>query len=110
MSFKDQLSKDLDDVFFNDTEFTDPATFTGIAGPVLISVYFDEEDDVVFSGRGDLDSDVSASVPSVTCKSADVTDAEHGDTVEVNSTTYYVIDMDPPFNGTRKLYLSKDRP
>lgn len=110
MSLKDQMVSDLDNIFFNDTEFTDSATFTGMFGPIEISVYFDTEDDVVFDGRGDLDSNVSASVPSVTCKSADVADAEYGDSVVVNSITYYVIDIDPPLNGTRKLYLSEDQP
>jgi hypothetical protein len=110
MSLKDHMAADLDNVFFNDTEFTDSATFTGMSGPIEISVYFDTEDDVVFDGRGDLDSNVSASVPSVTCKSADVADAKHGDMIVVNAITYYVIDMDPPVNGTRKLYLSEDQP
>lgn len=104
MSFKDQINQDLD-VFFNDEEFTEIAT---LSNGLSISVYFDEKDDVVFDTG--LDSDVSASVPSATCKSVDVASMRHGDSVVVNSITYYVIDMDPPQNGVRKLYLSKDRP
>ena len=108
MSFKDQLNQDLD-VFFNDSEFTDAALLESGA---VISVYFDEKDDVVFDTGLDtgLDSDVSASVPSVTCKAGDVVSMNHSDVVVVNTKTYYVIDMDPPQNGVRKLYLSEDRP
>ena len=104
MSFKDQLNQDLD-VFFNDAEFTDTAL---LESGDAISVYFDEKDDVVFDTG--LDSDVSASVPSVTCKASDVANMSHGDSLVVNSMTYYVIDMDPPQSGVRKLYLSEDRP
>ena len=106
MNFKDQLAKDLDDVFFNDTEFTDTATLNGSS----LSVYFNEEDDVVFSKASDLDSDVSASIPSVTCKSSDVISAENGDEVIVNNITYFIIDIEPSSGGTRKIYLSEDQP
>lgn len=108
MSFKDQINKDLNNVFFNEDEFSESATFTGSVGPMSILVYFDEKDDVVFDSG--FDSDVSASVPSVTCKSSDVEYAQHGDEISVVGMTYYVIDMDPSVNGTRKLYLSEDRP
>lgn len=108
MNFKDQMNKDLDTVFFNEDEFADSATLTGSLGAVKISVYFDEKDDVVFDSG--LNSDISASVPSVTCKSLDVIDAKHGDEIFVNGMIYYIVDMDPPLNGTRKLYLSEDRP
>jgi len=104
MSFKDQLQQDLD-VFFNDEEFTDKAL---LESGETISVYFDEKDDVVFDSG--LDSDVSASVVSVTCKADDVASLVHGDSVIVNNMTYYIIDMDPPQSGVRKLYLSEDRP
>ena len=103
MSFKDQLQQDLD-VFFNDEEFTDEAL---LESGETVSVYFDEKDDVVFDSG--LDSDVSASVPSITCKADDVSSLVHGDSIIVNNMTYYVIDMDPPQSGVRKLYLSKDR-
>ena len=104
MSFKDQLQQDLD-VFFNDEEFTDKAL---LESGETISVYFDEKDDVVFDSG--LDSDVSASVPSVTCKANDVLSLVFGDSIIVNNMTYYVIDMDPSQSGVRKLYLSEDRP
>lgn len=103
MSFKEQLNQDLD-VFFNDEEFTDSAL---LESGEVISVYFDEKDDVVFDTG--LDSDVSASVPSVTCKAGDVASLSHGESVIVNNMTYYIIDMDPPQSGVRKLYLSEDR-
>ena len=104
MSFKDQLNQDLD-VFFNDDEFTDSAT---LENGLSISVYFDEKDDVVFDTG--LDSDVSASVPSITCKADDVSGLKHGDSLILNAMTYYIIDMDPPQSGVRKIYLSEDRP
>ena len=104
MSFKDQASKDLE-VFFNNEEFAEIGL---LENGLSISVYFDEKDDVVFDTG--LDSDVSVSVPSVTCKSVDVASMSHGDSIVVNNITYYVIDMDPPQNGVRKLYLSEDRP
>ena len=104
MSFKEQLNQDLD-VFFNTDEFADTALLESGA---VVFVYFDEKDDVVFDTG--LDSDVSASVPSVTCKASDVTTMSHGESVIVNNMTYYVIDMDPPQSGVRKLYLSEDRP
>jgi len=104
MSFKDQLNQDLE-VFFNDAEFCDAALLESGA---VVSVYFDEKDDVVFDTG--LDSDVSASVPSITCKADDVKSVDHGDVVVVNTQTYYVIDMDPPQSGVRKMYLSEDRP
>ena len=104
MSFKEQLNQDLD-VFFNTDEFADTALLESGA---VVSVYFDEKDDVVFDTG--LDSDVSASVPSVTCKASDVATMSHGESIIVNNMTYYVIDMDPPQSGVRKLYLSEDRP
>lgn len=104
MSFKDQLNQDLG-VFFNNDEFTESAT---LANGISISVYFDEKDDVVFDTG--LDSDVSASVVSVTCKADDVSDLNHGDSLILNTMTYYIIDMDPPQSGVRKIYLSEDRP
>jgi hypothetical protein len=104
VSFKDQLNQDLG-VFFNNDEFTESAT---LANGISISVYFDEKDDVVFDTG--LDSDVSASVVSVTCKADDVSDLNHGDSLILNTMTYYIIDMDPPQSGVRKIYLSEDRP
>jgi hypothetical protein len=104
MSFKDQLNQDLD-VFFNDAEFADVAV---LENGTSVAVYFDEKDDVVFDAG--LDSDVSASVPSVTCKASDVVDVRHGDALILNNMTYFVIDMDPPQSGVRKIYLSEDRP
>jgi len=103
MNFKDQLNKDLD-VFFNTDEFADTALLESGA---VVSVYFDEKDDVVFDTG--LDSDVSASTPSVTCKASDVANVSNGDSIVVNMKTYYVIDMDPAQSSVRKIYLSEDR-
>jgi len=50
------------------------------------------------------------SVPSVTCKANDVANMSHGDSLILNNMTYFVIEMDPPQSGVRKLYLSEDRP
>lgn len=106
MNFKEQMAKDLDDVFFNTDEFAVLATFRGVE----IAVDFKEKDDVVFDSGQDSLTDISASVPSVLCKSVDVADAQHGEEFMVNNVTYYIIDMDPSADGTRKLYLSEDRP
>ncbi len=103
MPLKDQVQNDLD-IFFNETEFAQSAT---LASGNVISVYFDQKDDVVFDTG--LDSDVSAAVPSITCKESDVASLHHGDSVFVDGKTYYIIDMDPPQSGVRKLYLSEDR-
>lgn len=104
MSFKDQITQDLDNVFFNTDEFAVSATFRSES----IIVDFKEKDDVIFDS--DLGSDVSSSVPTALCKSADVADAEHGDELVIFGVAYYIIDMDPAVDQTRKLYLSKDRP
>lgn len=109
MNFREQMLKDLDDVFFNETEFSVQATYTGALGSAEILVCFDEDDDVVFDSSGDLDTDVSASVPVAICKVSDVSDASHGDTLVIDGVIWYIIDMNPPKDGMRKLYLSKDR-
>lgn len=103
MVFKDQVQNDLD-IFFNETEFAQSAT---LANGSVIPVYFDQKDDVVFDTG--LESDVSASVPSITAKAEDVESLHHGNSIVIDTTTYYIIDMDPPQSGVRKLYLSEDR-
>ncbi len=106
MNFKEQCLADLDAVFFNDTEFTLPATLNGVG----LSVFFDLDRDVMFSGSSGMDTNVAAATPTVTCKRSDAIAAEFGDTVIVNNMTYYIIDIDPPNDGTVKIYLSEDQP
>jgi len=106
MSFKDQLDKDLDLVFFNEYEF-DVIAVLDDGDSKKILVKFDLKEDVVFDTG--FDSDVSSSVPSITCKGKDVTDVKREDQVTVDGEVYFILDMDPAIDGIRVIYLSKDR-
>lgn len=103
MSFKDQLKQDLS-VFFSEEEFAQRAL---LQNGLEILVFFDEKEAVVFDTG--LESDVSASALSVTCRAEDVDGLHYGDSLTLDGVTYYIIDMEPPQSGVRKIYISEDR-
>lgn len=101
--FKEQMDKDLD-VFLNTTEFGTSALYNGIT----IAVDFRSHSDVVFERGGQ--HQVSGSVPACYCKESDIQGIENGDTITIDGTIFYVLDLDKPSGGIQKIYLSEDRP
>lgn len=96
---------DIDD-FFDEDDFAISATYTpsgGLAKSIL-----------VIPDSVPVDSPVSGTVYSnqrktVLCKTSDVEGATEGETLEIDSVTWYVKDVDAnEAEGTTTLMLSKD--
>jgi hypothetical protein len=105
MSFKDQLTADLDAVFFNTEEFADGATLTTGSGASAITTSIS-----VFIDKGYRETQgVENYSISALCKTSDVTAVRPGDTVALAGITYKV--LGPPehsSDGTSTLYLTED--
>lgn len=101
MTFQSQMAADLS-VFFADYGVS--ATYTHAAVPATISVIFDNE--YVPMNLGGVE--VESLGPAATCKSSDVSAAAHGDTLTVDSVTYYIKGIHPDGTGITLLILSKD--
>ncbi len=82
------------------------ATWTPSGGQgKAIHVVF-ENSFIALEGVGDVG--VASSMPTVLCRSSDVEGAARGDAVEVNGTTYNVVESRPDGDGFTLLVLSKD--
>lgn len=81
------------------------ATFTHSAGaPATISVLFNNP----FTGIDALEATMESTGPRALARSSDVADVIHGDTLEVNGTTYYIRGIHPDGSGMTELMLSED--
>lgn len=98
MTLKADIVTDLTN-FFNTDEFADSATYTHAAVPATIKVIFDDDYQAV--------QGVESSGPVALAKTTDVSAAIHGDTLVINTVTWYVRGIQP--NGdTTLLILSRE--
>lgn len=60
--------------------------------------------------RAELSGDVAieSTVPAAIGKTTDFADAAHGDTIDVDGVTYYVLEIQPGDDGFTRLILSRD--
>jgi hypothetical protein len=73
-------------------------------GASTIQVIFDNE----FLAASAFDIEVESREPKCYVKESDVSGIDQGDTLVINSTTYYVIKVEPDGTGLTRLILSKD--
>ena len=106
MSLLDQIDQDLDDVFFSTDDFAQDATWTPSGGSATpIKVIFDDEYIGMNIGTGEIDS----SDPMVRVKTSTVPNIAEGDTIEINTTTFYVISPQPDGTGVTLMQLSRNK-
>jgi hypothetical protein len=104
MSLLDQIDDDLTNVFFNTDDFAKAAIWTPSGGSAAdIVVIFDDEYTGTNLGTGELDT----ASPQVRIKSSTVTSITPGDSIVVDSTTYYVLSVQPDGTGVTLVTLSK---
>lgn len=101
MSLGNLITSDLD-IFFSSDGFAVQATYEGR----IINVIFDSEYQALEMLGGGVG--VESSSPSALCKTSDVSNAKHGDTLTISGTTYYVTGVQPDGTGITRLLLSKD--
>lgn len=108
--FKDTLDDDLDNVFFNNNEFSENATFTATGGspvPFTVKVIFDNEfsdpqpdtDQPLISRQPMVRVDEAVFLAALTREPID------GDQINFRSTDYKVVDFRPDGVGTAILIL-----
>lgn len=88
-----------------DPALTTDAVYTPQGGAAsAIKVIFDNEYRAVNIETGQVES----AGPQATCKTSDVANAKHGETLVINSTTYYIIEIQPDGTGFTILILSRN--
>ncbi len=99
------MSFDSDiDIYFSD--FAVDAVYTPQGGSAsTIKVIFNNEYAAAMSSIG---VGIEGALPEAVCKTSDVTNAKHSDTLTVGSTTYHVLNVQPDGTGITILTLSKD--
>ncbi len=99
MTFKDDLTNDLD-IFFNDDEFAIEIIFK----TATIEGIFDNE----FAQTAEGDIGVETTVPQVLVRSSDVSGDDHGETMTIDSVVYKIIGIQPDGTGMTLILLSED--
>ncbi len=97
MTFKEDLLTDLDDVFFNNDDFSVDVTYklATIQG-IFDNEFFESVDDSV---------GVETTAPKVIVKSSDVVGAVHGETMTINTIDYKIIGIQPDGTGITEILL-----
>lgn len=106
MTFKDQMATDLDNVFFNDTEFADDAVYNSNDGTIVdkaMKVILDLSADL-----GGTDYGV-ADLVSITLKLADVPRPAVYDKIAIASTTYTIVNSIGGSGGAVTVAAETDR-
>jgi len=99
------FASDLETMFDTD-ELAKVATYVRSGLPsVFIPVIFQKE---FFVTEEQTEVDMGLPDPQARCKTSDVENAVHGDTLVIDGVTYYVQDVRPTGNGVTLLMLSKD--
>jgi hypothetical protein len=94
----------LVDPFFEETEFTETATYTPSGGqPSSIRVIFDRENSITPIGNVAIDN----AAPQALAKTSDVAGVNNKATLVIGGVTYYVKDVQPSAHGLTTLILSK---
>lgn len=102
MSFQADMAADLA-TFLADFGVSATYTHAGGAG-ATISVLFDNA--YIQANLGGVE--VESLGPAATCKSSDVSNAVHGDTLTISGTTYNIIGIHPDGSGITVLILSRN--
>lgn len=104
------IDLDLAAFFDVDCGFAVLATYTPSAGggPSEIPVIFENEYAAAEYDRIANSASMESSSPRATCRDIDIPGVSHGSTLEMNGTTYYVIEVRPDGTGVTVLILSRD--
>lgn len=96
----------IDSVEIYFTDFAVDAAFSHAGGQAsIIKVIFDNDFKAVNLATGEVES----TGPQAVCKTSDVSNAVHGDTLTVGCISYYIIGIQPDGTGITILFLSKDQ-
>lgn len=101
MTLRTDITSDLD-TFLNSDEFATSVTYNS----ATINGIFDD----AYKGINMTTGEVESTDPQVIVKSGDVSGIEHGDTITINSITYYVIGIHADGTGITTIILSRDAP
>lgn len=97
------MASDITDIILND--FAVDAAFSHAGGAASnIKIIFDND----FKAINLITGEVELAGPQAICKTSDVSTAIHGDTLVINSITYYIIGIQPDGTGITILILSRD--
>ena len=91
-------------IFFDTDEFADSVTITIGGSASTIKGIFDNEMTTIDVGDN---AGLTANQPKVTVKTSDITNADFGDPVVINSTNYTVNNVLKDGTGITELYLSE---
>lgn len=88
-TFKEQMAKDLADVFYNHAEFAEPAVYAPVSGEAVpCNVIVDH--DVLIQADG-YDASMATLGTTVTAQVSDVGKPARGDTVTLETGTVYTV-------------------
>ena len=91
-------------IFFDSNEFADSITITIGGSASTIKGIFDNEMTTIDVGDN---AGLTANQPKVTVKTSDITNADFGDPVVINSTNYTVNNVLKDGTGITELFLSE---
>ena len=91
-------------IFFDTDEFADSVTITIGGSASTIKGIFDNEMTTIDVGDN---AGITANQPKVTVKTSDITNADFGDPVVINSVNYTVNNILKDGTGISELYLSE---
>tara|TARA_R100000656_G_scaffold96690_1_gene70184 strand:+ start:473 stop:781 length:309 start_codon:yes stop_codon:yes gene_type:complete len=91
-------------IFFDTDEFADSVTITIGGSASTIKGIFDNEMTTIDVGDN---AGISANQPKVTVKTSDISGADFGDPVSINSVSYTVNNVLKDGTGITELYLSE---
>jgi len=107
MTFSADIKNDLGDVFFKSgaSEFETDATYTPVGGSAktVTGIYDDES----IEDSGEVEVGERASQSTFDCKTSDVPNAAHDDTLTVGSQAHKVVGVDKDGTGVTTLVLEK---
>ena len=92
------------DIFFNSDEFADTITITIGGTQTSIKGIFDNEMTTIDVGDN---AGLTANQPKITVKTSDVTNADFGDPVVINSVSYTVNNVLKDGTGITEIFLSE---
>ena len=91
-------------IFFDTDEFADSVTITIGGSASIIKGIFDNEMTTIDVGDN---AGLTANQPKVTVKTSDITNADFGDPVVINSTNYTVNNVLKDGTGITEIFLSE---
>lgn len=101
MTLKADITSDLS-TFLNSNEFATTITYNSTS---IVGIFDD-----AYKGINLATGEIESTDPQVIIKASDISGIEHGATLIINSTTYYVTGIHPDGAGLTTLMLSRDAP